>query len=316
MGQMNADKVWTILERQDVVRWGRDYLPAIRATTKEAPPGSKPDETYSALLQRKLQTLSVTETAAAAFGLFHPALFELKEQHMLSMKGTHHPLQGHPRARGMRLPTTVGTVQIAEGLGRVRDYPQVRDTKAGRYIPVPLLGDLLLFLCDEEGPYCIEWDVKRSEGHHGLPHDPSDCSDRDLRKAKLREEIYSRYMGDLRIRIVRIHLETFDKVLLENLQRLVLLHWRPVNLHPELEAEILDAYRDAIRNGEPATNVIGRYAKRGRPAGQVQAVLHHGLWYRQLRADLFTPIVEDWPLIPETRDPLEVYRDQFSRRVA
>jgi hypothetical protein len=311
---MNADRVWTILDRQSEVRWGRDYLAGIRATTKEAPPGSKPAETYSALLQRRLQTLSITETAAAAVALFHPALFELKEQHMLSLKDAHHPLHGHPRARGVRLPTTPGTVQIAEAMGRIRDYPQVKDAKAGRYIPVPLLGDLLLFLCDAQGPYCIEWDVKRSAGHHGLPFDPSDCSEREVRKAQLREQIYTQYLGDLRIRIVRIHLQTFDKVFLDNLQRLVLLHWRPVNLHPELEAEVLEAYREAIRNGEPATNVIGRYAKRGRPPGQLQAVLHQGLWYRQLRADLFTPIVEDWPLIPETRDPLEVYRAEFARQ--
>jgi hypothetical protein len=202
---LTAARVRTIMKRQVPPRWGPSYLPAILATRGEAPSKSGALTMPSEKFQRDMHAGSRAERPFISLALMHPRLFEFKEQHILSPTPSVHPLVGHPRARGIALPVTSGTVNIAERLGVLAMHPQVLEKFKGpegpseRWIPGPWIGDHLPFLTDDQGPYCVSWDVKRYEGDHGKPG-PGDWTERTaprrVREAAARDLVYVEYMRE------------------------------------------------------------------------------------------------------------------------
>ena len=170
--QTTASRVRAILRTQFPPRWGPRYIAAQLSTRAQAPRSSKPSDSYSDKLQRRLHFMSTGESGLGPLALMHPCLFELKTQVALCPKPQDHPLVGHPFARGLALPTTTGTAKAAERLGLLSQHPKTTEKLkdgSSQWIPVPLVHDLLLFLKDERGPYCVLWDVKRHRGDHGKP---------------------------------------------------------------------------------------------------------------------------------------------------
>lgn len=155
-----------VLRRQDPPLWGQNYDPAIRATREEAPSRSRFAQVWSQRLGRYCHTLSSVEQDALLLVLFHPALFELHEQRILFTEPRPHPLSGHPFATGVDLPPLRGTIDVCQRLDMIKrhlwinvDHPD----GSGRVpVPVPFIGDFLLFLQDQEGPYCVNWTIKES----------------------------------------------------------------------------------------------------------------------------------------------------------
>lgn len=311
-----------MIKRQATPQWGPAYRPAIMATGGEAPSMSKVPTVSSGLLQRYMHALSKSEQACMALALHHPRLFELKEQHVLARMPADHPLVGHPKAAGLNLPTTTGTIGIAERFDVISHHPKVQEvvrSPAGnvtRMVTAPWIGDLLLFLNDDRGPYCLSWDVKRYEGDHGKPGPlnwAERTSPRRIKSANARDRVYVEYMRELKIPVVRIARSMMDPMLVINLTRLMVLHTQSIDLAPEVHADLLCAYDDALIAGRPPAQVITTFAKAGIDRLQSKRVLEQAIWQRRIRIDLFSPWSVDFPLSPEERDPLVVHADWFAR---
>ena len=108
------------------------------------------------------------ELAAACLALYHPHLVDLQEQRALWPDATPHPLEDSPYDPLRRLPGLPGTMAIAEQLGYFRLLDQVRfpdpsDPTLMHRAVMPLTGDFLLYMRDEDGcHYCVNWSVKRT----------------------------------------------------------------------------------------------------------------------------------------------------------
>lgn len=309
----------TALAQHFPARWGRHYVPMQAATVKSAPSSSKPGYGYSALLQRHMHRMSRAEKPFIALALYHPKLFELKDQFGFPLTASPHALFGHPKASGLVLPDTTGTLACAERLGLMRYHPRVRvveDASEAVMAPWPILGDLLLFLIDDAGPYCVDWDIKRSAGDHGRPG-PGDVfeqlSPRRIDGARAIREIRLECMREQRIPVKAGAFAQIDPVLIHNLQRLFLLHAQPIDLSPQCIADVLGELQLALKSGRPPNEVFDDFMAHGVPPRQAIRVMNHSIWYRHLRIDLYRPWVADRPLEPEVRDPLVELAHLFDR---
>ncbi len=162
--QLTRARLTEILRRQDPPAFGPTYEPAIKATREEAPSNCRPAFVWSDRLQREISTLSEPERDVLAIVLYADRFFELHEQRMLPILNSPHPLAGHPRAIGLELPTSRGTLEIADELRYLKFHPVVagKDTEEGDATSVPgcMIGDLLLFVEDRRGPFCVNLDIK------------------------------------------------------------------------------------------------------------------------------------------------------------
>lgn len=317
--QTTASRVRAILRTQFPPRWGPRYMAAQLSTRGQAPRSSKPSNSYSDKLQRRLDFISTGETGLGPLALMHPGLFELKTQVALCPKPQDHPLVGHPFARGLALPTTSGTAKAAERLGLLSQHPKTREKLkdgSSQWIPVPLVHDLLLFLKDEQGPYCLLWDVKRHRGDHGKPWQGDwveSTNPKAIRHAEALDAIFVEHMRELAIRIVRLARDGLDPMLAINLRRLYEVHSQPIHLAPQVHAEALEAFVEALKTGTPPNVVIDRFVQAGVDADQVKWVLDQAIWQRRIRIDLYSWWSTDQPLLPEVRDPLVETAEWFAR---
>jgi hypothetical protein len=319
--KLTVTRIQKMLDRQFPPRWGPDYIPAQLATSAEKPSITKASMFHSAKFQRYMHAIASTELPFIALALMHPNLFELKEQWVLSPSPYGHPMVGHPRAAGLLLPSTHGSLTVAIRLGLVKWHPRVLAMKKQGDSPAQwsaglLLRDILLFLEDEKGPYCVDWDIKKQEGDHGKPG-PSQAHRRGsagrIQSAAAKDKIYLECLGELGIRPVRLAASQLPRHLKNNLCRLAFAHSQVINLPPALHAMALDAFREAIVKAIPPNEVIDDLAERGVSSYEARRVLEQGVWYRQLKIDLFSYWVNDEPMEPERQHPIDVYSDWFKR---
>lgn len=317
------ERLRTILERQDKPLFGPDYQPAIRATPREAPSTSRPSAVQSAKLGRDVHLLSLPERAGALLALYHPKLFELQEQKMLSVNPRPHPLFGHPAVAGLKLPPVRGTVDVADRLGYLAFHPKVKAPRSEgstewMWVPYPYIGDLLLSLQDQDGLYCVNWSVKLNPEDFDKPfprsrpiRNPSVAA----RRVQARHEIERVYYDDAGIRTVHIAKTDIDSHVVANLTQLFGWQQQVVALNDEQRAELVAKLETALDLGMPPIDVIGQQMLRHRHRQEdCLAVLYQGIWTRRLRVDLFRPVLPDRPLRPEKRDILKEYAAWFEKR--
>lgn len=309
-----------IMRRQLSPSWGTSYQPGIRATVSEAPSVSRPSEFWAERLGRTVHALSSIEARAMILALWNPALFELHEQRMLSMVPTVNPLTGHPRADGLALSPLQGTIAVADRLDAVSFHPTMRyvDAKLGKVdVAAPLFGDLLLFLYDAGGPYCVNWSVKQTEEDFARSIDLQKRTrnpNKDAAKAITRHAIEAQYYEDAGIRTVRVVLKDFPDILFHNL-RVLFLHQRRPDVTPATEADMIDRLTAATRTGEPPQGILlSMAARHGHSIDILQKLAFHCMWTRKVKVDLFRQSVFlDIRLRPETIDPFQHYAKLFSR---
>ena len=159
----------TMYQRQPGNRFGADYCPAQLATPQEAPSVSRASIICAEKVGgREIHLLSTPELAAAFVVLYHPDVFDLQEQRLLSPVPCEHPLAGHPSAIGAKVSSLPGTVAVLADMGLGDKHPTIvdrrgKDPKDWRRLPWPYIGDILLFVRDQEGPYCVNWTIKDDE---------------------------------------------------------------------------------------------------------------------------------------------------------
>ncbi|MGN8064538.1 hypothetical protein ACTJK4_23010 [Ralstonia sp. 22111] len=305
--------------------WTDSYESPVSAFSNDAPSVSRRSCIYSAKLARDIHLLSAPEQSAAILALYHPDLFELHEQRVLSPQPDFHPLDGHPDTRERDLPSFRGTVDVADRLGQLRLHPTVTipDPDAperGMRVPKQLMGDLLLFMRDDNGRYCVNWTIKKNEDGFkrglGLKRNRKQEANRQHRAA-FRHDLERAYYEDAGIRTVRVTQEEIDFNVACNLRHLFGYHQRSTNVSADVHQSIEARFHE-ILGGTASSLEVSRelMQKFGCSLHDCRTILYQAIWHRRLRVDLFSPIVFDYPLKQESRDVLQVYADWFENRSA
>ncbi|CAN7393868.1 MULTISPECIES: hypothetical protein [unclassified Variovorax] len=310
-----------VLSRQDPPSFGRDYIPSILATTAEAPTGSWALKVFWPKIGRYIHVLSKLELGILVIVLYCPWLFDIQEQRLLHFDERPHPLSGHAKASQVRLPPLPGALQVAEWLGLIEQYPLVscRD-RQGNFVVIPSAwyADFLLFLEDVDGAFCTNLDVKPSLEDFARDRRRFSPADQMLADAKtqarhLIEEV--RYSAGA-IKTIQVAAEDeLDWHVVENLRQILSWQKRRVEYTEAQNAEIICNYQAAMARGESALDAIYRMKKSGigLDTHQLKLALHRAIWNRQLRVDLFQPVLVDRPLRPQHEDVLHRYRSWLSR---
>ena len=308
-----------ILDRQDPPGWGEEYVPSILATREEAPSISRAVQLWAKQLGRSCHLLSKVEVRAATLALYHPALFELHEQRMLSSEPRPHPLANHPRYAGLNLSPLRGTLDVAQRLGVLSVIPLVRFTEDNeRHLaPFPLVGDLLLFLVDSQGPYCVNWPLKDTRKAFRRPGPKPRAKPRpdvDDPNAIARNELEIAYYQDAGIRTEQLSREDINPAVAHNLYDLFLAHRKAIDISDDARREATEDFVDVVGTSTPAYRVL-QHVERKLALSKEDAIalLKQAIWRRDVRVDLFKPVLMDRPLAGEMVDVLDTYAAWFAR---
>jgi hypothetical protein len=308
-----------IQKRQLRDAWGKDYEAAIWATPTEAPGISTPTILHPAKLGgRPMHTLSRPETWTALLALYHPLAWDIHEQRILFPGPRPHFLDGHPRAIGQVFRPLRGTLIVAEELGALSKHPKCRVQYADgdEYAPFPYIGDLLVFMQDAAGPYVVNWSVKdkREDFRRRGPRPGKPQTDDVDASALHRHALEAAYYRDADIPTVQVAGRDVDSTLRSNLNRLFLSHSEPVPLSPQVCSSLQTHFAEKVGCSSPAYKLV-REAAQALNVEElvVKNVLEQGIWNRNIRVDLFEPVLLDRSLKTERESVLDVYGDWFSR---
>lgn len=321
-----AKITWTRLQqirkRQPSVRWSPNYVAATFADPKEAPGISTGTILRAQKLgARELHTLSFNETCAAFLAVYNPNCFEVFDQLAMSAKPCPHLLFGHPSASGLSLGSFKGTVDVAERLGSLSKHPRVRaqigpDPAAWPLVPFPYLCDLTLCLNDESGPYVVDWPIKDKfeDFRRRGPRKSRSRPDEDDPAVVGRTLLQRTYFSDAGIRTVEVVGKSIDFHVRCNLRELFLDESYPTTVDEQARAEIMDMFRQNIGRDVPGYLLAHQVARDYKiDEREAVALIKQGIWKRELRVDLFQPVLMDKPLRAETTDVLVRYADWFKR---
>lgn len=310
-----------ILKRQLSPGWGKNYIPGQLATRTEGPTSCRLTVSYAPKLGREVHLFGRGEPAFAYFALYLPNLFELHEQRMLSLDPRPHPLSGHAKAAGLILKPLKGTLDAADRLGLHQIHQLVRvpseeDPTVKVWAAAPFLGDLLLFLEDQIGPYCVNLNVKQRTGDHELafggsqPTNPAAANERAANRTSL--EIV--YYDDADIPTYLIALDQLDERVVNNLSQLFGWHVRSLQISDSARMDIECALIAGLETMTPPLQTIATFVAKGIDEYICRGVLFQAIWRRRLRVDLFKAIVINKPLRPEILDVAEVYAHWLKRK--
>jgi len=308
-----------VQKRQLRDAWGKDYVPAIWATPKEAPGISTPTILHPAKLgYRPMHTLSRPETWAALLALYHPSVWDIHEQRILFPGPRPHFLDAHPSSVGQVFRPFRGTLVVSQDRGVLSKHPKCRIRRADgdEWAPFPYVGDLLLFIHDAAGAYCVNWSVKdkKDDFRRRGPRPGKPQTDEVDLSALRRHALEDAYYLDADIRTVQVAGREIDSILRSNLNRLFLSHSEPVPLPPYMCSKLCSHFEKTIGGSTPAYKLIREAALHLAIDEQVvKNVLEQGIWNRSIRVDLFEPVLNDRPLKPERDDPINVYGEWFLR---
>ena len=321
--KITAQRLKQIKDRQWSPRWGKDYVASIFADPKEAPGISTGTVLRPVKFgEREFHTLSRPETNVSLLALHHDRCWELHEQKVLFPTPRPHYLYGHPRAAGSTFASFAGTLVVAEKLGLLSRHPKVRlqigtDSRRWPMAPFPFIGDLLLFMHDDVGPYCINWPVKNKFADFrraGPRAKPRPLLDPDDPAVEARQALERTYYDDACIRTQHVADEGIPFDLRCNLRTTFLDDSFPVPLDVNVRPAALEKIRAYIGRDVPAYSVARAVAKEFQISDrQATALIHQGIWRRELRIDLFRPFLMNKPLRPERVDVLVHYAGWFSR---
>lgn len=319
---INVSRLKTIYSRQDSAGWGDDYLPSIMATPQEAPSISRAFIlTPSKLMGRETHLLSTPERNACLLGLYHPQVIGLQEQKMLSPGPCQHPLWTFPGIDRTTLPPLKGIIEVADRLGYLSVLPRLKIENRDPSLPAktvifPFIGDLLWAMQTSDGKvYCVNWSIKDAYEDFKRPISSplgKSLNQKQSQTILARHEIENTYYLDGVIRTIQVANEAIDHHVAANLRQLFLHHRQPLHLTPEQREEILHKFRSAFECEIPPVEVIMHFVERGRySVYQCRSLFYQAIWNRELRVDLFRPILINLPQKNESRDVIDVYSEWF-----
>jgi hypothetical protein len=232
-----------------------------------------------------------------------------------------HLLYGHPLASGIAFKSFKGTLDVADRLGILSKHPKVRleignDPCKWPMAPFPYFSDLLLCLVDEKGPYLLDWPVKdKFEDFRGRgPRKSRSRPDEEDPAAVQRDLLQEMYFADADVRTQRVVGRAIDFNVNCNLREMFMDDTFPTTVSDVHRADILEIYRESIGKDIPAYLVALKISRDFKISDrEATALLRQGTWRRELRVDLFQPVLMDRPLRPEKIDVLTQYATWFRR---
>jgi hypothetical protein len=240
---------------------------------------------------------------------------------MLSPEPRQHPLWSFPGIDRTELPPLKGIIDVADRLGYLSVLPKLKIESHDPVIPprtviFPYIGDLLWAVQPSKGTvYCVNWSIKDAYEDFKRPISSplgKSLSQKQSQTILARHEIEKTYYLDGDIRTLQVANEVIDPHVTANLRQLFLHHRQPPNLTAEQREEILNKFHSAFECGIPPAEVIIQFIERGRfSLDQCRTLLWQAVWNRELRVDLFRPILINLPLRHEERDVVDVYADWF-----
>lgn len=314
---ISISRAKTIYQRQKDAPWDEHYVPGILATAKEAPSISHAYIlTPQKLLCREIHLLATSERNAALLGLYHPAVIGLQEQRMLSPTSSPHPLWTHPLVDRSTLKHLVGVIETAEQLEMFEELPLLSapdPNKPGERMPIvyPWCGDLLWAIHTDDGNIqCINWNIKDKAS--AFNRSPIAGKDHSPMRLLARYEIEAAYYASADIRTVSVANENIDEHVSSNLRQLFLHHKRAISITEDMRQEIIRRYQSALLLEIPPSDVIAYYAERNIfSVDDTRTVFYQAIWNRDLRVDLFKPVLINRPMHPEVHDVLDIYHNWF-----
>lgn len=316
---ISAQRLKTILNRQSDCNWDSTYEPSILATTQEAPSISRAYTLNSKRLGREIHLLSTPERNATLLGLYHPNIIGLQEQRMLSLEPALHPLWQMPNVNRTNLPSFTGVVEVAEKLGLIDLLPMVNcvltnGEKVVTYFP--WIGDLLWAVRKQNGQiFALNWSIKSDyeDFKRSLFLQKKTRANNILSTGLMeRHQIEKYYYIDANIRTHFVSDQLFDKNVIANLRQLFLHHATIITLPDELEVEIFESFKLAFEAGIAPSQVIKKFVENQKVSPfECRDILYQAIWNRELRVDLFKPILVNIPLRHEKNDVVDVYQELF-----
>jgi hypothetical protein len=229
----------------------------------------------------------------------------------------------HPLAAELPVRPLRGTVAIAETLGVLHFHPRVsvenpEDPGRKMAVPFPYLGDLLWLFKDARGHYLSNWTVKATpeefETSSFRRRKRPKNLDEAIAKEKARHAIEELYYRDGGVPTVRVAGVDIPRDVANNLRQIYGWHARNVPFDADRRREIVDLFRGRMTMGIPPIDTLLQLARSGpAPMHDYEAVLYQAIWRREIRVDLWEPVLPDVPLRPETRDPREHFAAWFAR---
>jgi hypothetical protein len=310
-----------IKRRQWEQRWGASYIAGVFADRVEAPGISSGTILMPPKLgSRDFHVMSDAELFVALLALHHPACWDIHEQFVLFPKAREHPLQNHPRAIGTKFKPFAGVLDVIERLGHKRHQSiriEIDPKGAMQSVPFPYFGDIRLFMADQEGPYCVNWPVKRKFEDfrgRGPRSKPRRRNDPDDPASIARQELECVYHQDAEIRTQPVAFDQLDTEVRLNLRNTFLDECRRLELSDAQRSDALGIANEHIDRDVPMCVVARRMAAAtGCRQDEACWLIHQAIWRRELRVDLFRPVLTTKPLRKEVRDVLDVYGDWFVR---
>ncbi len=229
-------------------------------------------------------------------------------------------LQNHPQAPGIKFRPFAGTLEVFERLGLKR-HQSIRiavDAEGTvQSVPFPYFGDLRLFMVDNQGPYCVNWPVKRKFEDfrgRGPRSKPRRRDDHDDPASVMRQEFERTYHEDAGIRTQPVAFDQLNTEVRLNLRNTFLDECRKIELSATQRCDALDVAKEYIGKDVPMCVVARRMALAiGCLDEEACWLIHQAIWRRELRVDLFRPVLTTKPLRAEVHDVLDVYGAWFSR---
>lgn len=320
--RISPAKLKVLYQRQQNPTWDLNYVPGILATPQEAPSISRAFIlTPKKFGGREIHLLSTAERDAALLGIYHPDVVGLQEQRILAPEPAVHPLWTYPGIDRSSLRPLNGLIDVADRLDSLDVLPRIKVSHpeiAGEQMTVvyPWCGDLLWAIARADGHIdCINWTIKDKRqdfmragpSRYGRPQ-----SSEPTRAILARHEIEATLYLDVNIPTKRIAGEEINLNVAANLRQLFLYHRRQLSISGNQRAEILQKFQDAMSLGITPAEVIVLFVERGRySVDECRSVFYQAIWHRQLRVDLFQPILINRPMHPEVRDVTVVYADWF-----
>jgi hypothetical protein len=262
--------------------------------------------------------MSIPERVAACLALYDSRVIEIHDQSVLWPRSHMNPLAVFDKDRANCYPEFRGTLSVAERLGYLNFHPTLNYKKKNASkvtVPWPFLGDLLLFLKDADDVWCVNWTIKEKlSDFSSVQPSTKEKEAKQREKKRARFEVETLYYSEAGIRTVPVTSEEIGPTLACNLMTLYGYSVRKPKIPPDVVSEIEDALQVAMTTGTPPSATLARFVLTDRcTREQGRQVFFRAIWQRKLRVDLFSPIIIDQPLLPETDDVFEFYSDWFAR---
>jgi hypothetical protein len=237
---------------------------------------------------------------------------------MLHPAATPHPLSGHPKAAGLILPSLPGTLSALTRISPNYQHHSIyinsqEDPTELQKVAYPYIGDLVLFLEDKDGPYCVNWNVKSDPEGYSVRPDSTVFKEKRKSRAlspQVRHDLEHLYFKDGGIRTIDATPQALHPRLIGNLL------WILPKIGDGIAKKDLSGfYSDLPGACTLSPQLIATRAAEwsGHSISECKTELWKCIWNRILKIDLFQSIFDDVPLQPQVIDPIDLYAHLFSR---